>query len=90
MQQVALKSQREPLMVCWVKGSGRMICGREIYIQHPRSCRCTQIHRLAYCVFDKICVSALVLPMMRQSYCPALVRTASRRMLVITPLLKVA
>jgi hypothetical protein len=52
-QQVALKTQREPVKVCVGCGEG-ISAAENIYayaVYH--------IHGLAYCLFDKICVSAL-------------------------------
>lgn len=77
-QQVALKAQRR---VCWGKGYLRP----KIYI---RLCRVpyTWDMGLAYCFFDKICVSAL-------HHAPINHIAQSRLhhgMVVITPLLKVA
>lgn len=81
-QQVALKTQREPLMVC--VGCGERISAAEnIYAL----CRVPyNLHGLAYCLFDKICVSALHdAPIILPSHSHVCIM-----LVVITPLLKVA
>jgi hypothetical protein len=81
-QQVALKTQREPLMV---RLGERISAAENIYI---RLCRVPCIYTgPAYCFFDKICVSAF-------DHAPIIlasaVTSASWYSMVITPLLEVA
>ena len=83
-QQVALETQREPLMVCvCVCGLGERICAAENIYHLCRVPYKLQMG-LAYCLFDKICVSALHdAPIILPSHVCIMV-------VVITPLLKVA